>query len=128
MILWLNHIEMVLEKDGIDPLEVGISKLKGLALGGINTIHKEGNLTWHSFRQRLIEHYSNVSYALDAMFTYCHLMQGDGKPTTQYLATAQVVLECIHHTTKLSNIPGVGWDNLYLVRGLKVPYKKKGGK
>ena len=53
MIPWLDHIKMVVEKYGIDPLEVGISKLKGLALGNINVIHKEGNLTWYSFRQRL---------------------------------------------------------------------------
>ena len=45
MIHWLDHIEMVVEKTGIDPLKVGISKLKGLALGDMNTIHKEGILT-----------------------------------------------------------------------------------
>ena len=39
-ILWLDHIEMV----------AGISKLKGLALGDITVLHKEGNLTWYSFR------------------------------------------------------------------------------
>ena len=49
-ILWLDHTEMVAEKIGIDPLEVGISKLKGLALGNINAIDKEGHLTWYSFR------------------------------------------------------------------------------
>ena len=76
---------------------------------------------WYSFRQRLIKHYSNVPYAQDAMFAYTHLLQGDEKPTTLYLARAKVLLECIHHTTKLLRIPGVGWDNLYLVRGLKAP-------
>ena len=73
---------------------------------------------WYSFRQRLIEHYSNVPYTSDAMFTYSHLLQGDEEPITLYLARAKVLLECIHHTTKLSCIPGVGWDNLYLVRDL----------
>ena len=48
---WLDHIEMVAENTGIDPLKVGISKLKGLALGDITAIHKEGHLTWYSFRQ-----------------------------------------------------------------------------
>ena len=33
-----------------------------------------------------------------------------------------MLLECIHHTTKLSSIPGVGWDNLYLVKGLRAPH------
>ena len=70
---WLDHIEMVVEKTGIDPLEVGISRLKGLALGDINAICKEDNLIRYSFRQRLIEHYSDVLSALDAIFAYSHL-------------------------------------------------------
>ena len=45
-ILWLNHIELVAEMMGIDPLEVGISKLRGIALSDINTIHRESNLMW----------------------------------------------------------------------------------
>ena len=68
---------MVAEKTGIDSLEVGISKLKGLALGDINAIYKEGNLTWYSFRQRIIEHYPKVPYASNAIFMYSHLSQGD---------------------------------------------------
>ena len=48
---WSDHIEMVAENTGINPLEVGISKLQGLALGNITTIHKEGNSMWYSFRQ-----------------------------------------------------------------------------
>ena len=118
-ILWLDHIKMVAEKTGIDPLEVGISKLKGLALGDINAFHKEDHLTLYSFRQRLIQHYLNVPYVSNDMFTYSHLLQGSEEPTTHYLSGAKVLLECIHHTTKLSSIPGVGWNNLYLVRGLK---------
>ena len=76
-ILWLDHIELVTEKMGIDPLEVGISKLKGIVLGDINTIHKEGNLMWYRLRQRLIENYSNVPYVSDAMLhilTCCKVM------------------------------------------------------
>ena len=115
-IQWLDHIKMVDEKTGIDPLEVGISKLKGLSWGNIC---KEGNLTWYSFRHRLIEHYSNVPYESNAMFAYSHLSQSDEEPTAQYLIMAKVQLEHIHHTTKLSSISGTGWDNMYLVRGLK---------
>ena len=92
-IQWLYHIKMVVEKTGIDPLEVGIKKLNGLALGNINAICKEGNLTWYSFRQRLIELYSNVSYESNAMFVYSHLSQGDKEPTAQYLARAKALLE-----------------------------------
>ena len=87
-ILWLDHIEMIVEKTGLDPLEVGISKLKRLAIGNINTICKEGNLTLYSFRHRLIEHYSGMPYASDAMFTYSHLLQHYEEPITQYLARA----------------------------------------
>ena len=56
-ILWLDHIELVAEKMGIDLLEVAISKLQGTALGNINAMHKEGNLTWYRVRQRLIQYY-----------------------------------------------------------------------
>ena len=51
-------------------------------MGNINAILKEGDLTWYSFRQRLIEHYWNVPYMLDAMFMYSHLSQGHEEPTT----------------------------------------------
>ena len=37
----LDQVELVAERTGIDPLEVGITKLKGLALGDVNTICKE---------------------------------------------------------------------------------------
>ena len=74
---WLDHIELIAKKMGIDPLEVRISKLRRIAIGDINVIHKEGNLTWYKLRQMLIEHYSNVPYVSDAMFAYSHLSQGD---------------------------------------------------
>ena len=38
---WLGQVELVAERTGIEPLEVGISKQRGLALGYVNTIHKE---------------------------------------------------------------------------------------
>ena len=44
-ILWLDHIKLVAKKMGIDPLKVGISKVQGTALGNINAMCKEGNLT-----------------------------------------------------------------------------------
>ena len=103
----------------------GISKVKGLALGDITAIHKEGHLMWYSFRQWLIEYYSNVPYVSDAMYTYSHLSQGGEELTNCYLSRAKVLLMNIKHTTKLSSIPGVGWDNLYLVRGLKVLHMRR---
>ena len=51
----------------------------------------------------------------DAMYSYSYISQGNEEPTTQYLSRAKVLLECIYYTTKLSSIPGVGWDNPYLV-------------
>ena len=89
----LDHIELVAKKTCIDPLEVGIIKLKGIALGNINAIHKKGNLMWYRLRQRLTEHYSNVPYASDATFAYSHLSQGDDELTMQYLVRAKVLLE-----------------------------------
>ena len=47
---WLDQVRIVAERMGNDPVEVGISKLKRLALGDINTIRKEEGLTWHKFR------------------------------------------------------------------------------
>ena len=93
---WLDHIELVAKKTGVDPLKVEIGKLKGIALGDINAIHNKGNLTWYWLRQRLIEHYSNIPCASDAMFAYSDLLQGDDEPTTQYLVRAKVLLEHIH--------------------------------
>ena len=52
---WLDQVELVAERTGNDPIEVGISEFKGLALGDINMIRKEGGLTWHKCRQILIE-------------------------------------------------------------------------
>ena len=125
-ILWLDHIEMVTENTGINPLKVGISKLRGLALGSITTICKEGHLMWYGFRQQLTEHYSNMPYASDTMYAYSHLSQGVEEPTTQYLSRSKVLLEHSHHTTKLSSISGVGWDNLYLLRGLRALHMRRG--
>ena len=38
---WLDQVELVAERTGNDLIEVGISKLRGLTLGDINTIRKE---------------------------------------------------------------------------------------
>ena len=69
-ITWLDQFKLVAKRTGIDPLEVSISKLKGLALGDVNIICKEEDLLWHKFQQCLIEQYSNVPYTSDAMFAY----------------------------------------------------------
>ena len=70
---WLDHIKLVAKKMGIDPFKVGISWLQGTALGKINAMCKEGNLTWYKARQRLIEYYLNMPYASDVMFAYSQL-------------------------------------------------------
>ena len=117
---WLDQVEVVAKRTGIDPLEVGISKLKGLALGDVNTIHKEEGLSWHKFRQCFVEQYSNIPYTSDSMFAYSQIAQQDDDPTAQYLIRAKVLLECIHHTSKLSDISGVGLDNLSLASGATI--------
>ena len=58
------------ERTGNDPVEVGISKLKGLALGDINTIRKKEGLTWNEFRQILMGNYSDILYTSDVMVAY----------------------------------------------------------
>ena len=58
------------------------------------------------------------------MFAYSHLSQGK-EETAQYLVRTKVLLDHIHHTTKLADITCSSWDNLYLVHGLKVPHISK---
>ena len=119
---WLDHIEAFGKKTGFDPLEVGMSKLKGTALRDVNAIGKEGNLSYFQFCQLLIEHYSNIPYALDTLNADAHLIQGENEMVMQYLARAKVLLECFHHTSKLCNMPGSGYDNLYHVWGMHSPH------
>ena len=107
-ITWLNKVELVAERTGNDPVEVGISKLRRLAIGDINTITKEDSLMWYKFRQVLIENYSNIPYISDAMVAYTNLTQQDSKSTSQYLIRANVLLEHVNHTSKLSQISGKG--------------------
>ena len=99
---WLDQVELVAERTGIDPLKVGISKLKGLALGDISTFHEEEGLSWHKFTQCLIEQYSNVPFVPDTMFAYSKISQWDNESTTWYLVRAKVLLEWIQCTSKLS--------------------------
>ena len=53
---WLDHIEAIARKMGFDPLEIGMSKLKGMDLCDVNAISKEGNLSYFWFCQLFIEH------------------------------------------------------------------------
>ena len=69
-VLWLDHIKAVARKMGFDPLDVGMSKLKGTMLCTINAVSKAGDLSWFQFSQLLIEHYWNMLYALDVLNTY----------------------------------------------------------
>ena len=119
---WLNHIEGVSRKMGFDPLEIGMSKLKGTAVHDVNAANMEGTLLYFWFHQLLIEHYSNIPYVSDTLNTYAHLMQGENELITQYLTRAKVLLEHIHHNSKMCNIPGISCDKFYLVQGLCSPH------
>ena len=90
---WLDQVELVAERTGIDPLEVGISKLEGLALANINTVCKEEGLSWHKCRQCLIEQYFNVLYVPDTMLAYSKISQQHDESTTGYLVRAKVLFE-----------------------------------
>ena len=107
------------ERTGNDLVEVGISKLKGLALGDINTIRKEEGLMWHKFIQILIENFSNIPYMSDTMVAYTNLTHQDDEYTLQYLIRAKVLLEHMNHTSKLSQISGKGLNNLSVIQGLR---------
>ena len=97
-------------------------KLKGMAPHDVNTVSKEGTLSYFQFCQLLIEHYSNIPYALDALNTYAHILQGEHELIAEYLTRAKVLLECIHHNSKMCDILGFGHDKLYLVKGLYPPH------
>ena len=119
---WLDHIKAVARKMAFDPLEIGMSQCKGIALCNVNAISKEGNLLYFWFCQLLIEYYLNIMYASDPLNAYANLMQGENKTVTQPLVRAKILLECIHHTSKVCSIPGNSYDNLYLVQGLCSPH------
>ena len=104
----LDQVELVAERTGIDPLEVGISKLKELTLANIVTLCKEEGLSWHKLRQHLIEQYSNVPYVPDAMFAYSKKSQLDN--------------------FQLSEISGYGMGNLAHLQPLGTSYKEVGCK
>ena len=121
-ILWLDHVEGVTRKMGFIPLELGMNKLKGMALCDIKDASKEGTPSYFWFHQLLIEHYSNIPYVSDALNVYAYLMQGENESIAQYLTRAKVLLKCIQHNSKMSDIPGIGYDKLYLVQGLHSPH------
>ena len=110
------------KKMGFDPVEIGMSKLKGVVLNDINGASKEGTLSYFWFCQLLIEHYSNIPYVSDALNAYTHLAQGEHKSVTQYLSRAKVLLEHIHNISKMCKIRGVSYDRLNLVRGPHSPH------
>ena len=52
-------------------------------------------------------------------------MQGENESTAQYLTRAKVLLEHIHHNSKMCDIPGISYDKLYFVRGLHSPHARQ---
>ena len=105
-ISWLDQVEQVTERTDNDLVEVGMIKLKGLTLGNITTVRKEEGLTWHKFRQVLIENHSNIHYVSHAMVAYNNVTQQDNESTSQYLIRAKVLLEHINN-----NYPRyLAWD------------------
>ena len=49
------------------------------------------------------------------MVAYTQLMQQDDESTSQFLIRVKVLLECMNHTSKLSQISGKGLNNLALI-------------
>ena len=121
---WQDHIKSVTKNMGFGPVEMGMSKLKGTVLCNVSAASKEDTLSYFWFSQLLMEHYSNIPYASDALNTYAHLAQGKHELVTQYISKAKVLLEHIHNASKMCKIPGVGYDKLYLVRTLHSPHAR----
>ena len=119
---WLDHIESLARKIGFDLVEVGMNKLKGLVVCNINAASKEGTLLYSQFHQLLLEHYSNIPYASDALNTYVNLAHGKQESIMQYISRAKVLLKHSYNASKMCKIPGVSYDKLYLVRGLCSPH------
>ena len=74
---WLDHIESVTNKTGFNPVEIGMSKLKGMVLHDVNAARKEGTLSYFWFQQLFIEHSLNIPYVSDALNAYPHLAQAN---------------------------------------------------
>ena len=110
---------------GFDPVEIGISKLKGTVLHNVNADSKEGTLSYFQFHQLLIEHYSNIPNTSDTLNAYVHLAQGEHESITHYISRVKVLLEHIHNNSKMCEILGVGYDKLYLVGGLHSPHAQQ---
>ena len=51
----------------------------------------------------------------DVMVAYTQLMQQDDESTSQYLIRAKALVECMNHTSKLSQISGKGLNNLAVI-------------
>ena len=86
MILWLDQVEMISERNRTDLVEVGISKQVGIPLGNIITIKQgKGNLMCHKFHQVLTENYSDVPYVSDIFTCYLKIIQGEEESIVQYL-------------------------------------------
>ena len=119
---WLDHISAVPKKTDFDPVEIGMSKLKGMTLHDVNTASKEGSLSYFWFCQLLKEYYSNIPYESETLNAYAHLAQGEHESIAQYLTRAKVLLKCIHHNSRMCDIPGISYNKLYLVRGLHSPH------
>ena len=107
---------------GFNQVEIGMSKSKGMILHDVNAASKEVTLTYFWLCQLLIDHYLNILYVSATLNAYFHLAQGEHESIAQYLTRAKVLLKCIHHNSKMCNIPGIGYDKLYLVRGLDSPH------
>ena len=113
IIPWLDNIEAIAKKIGFNLLQIGMSKLKGMALCNVNAASKEGTLLYFHFCQLLIEHYLNVPYTSNTLNTYAHLMQGENESITQYVTKAKILLECI----LLECIPVIRYGKFTLFKG-----------
>ena len=65
-------------------------------------------------KKHVTSNYSEILYD-----THNILQQGNDESTEAYLHRAQVILECIHHTTNMSSISAIGTNHTKILTGLK---------
>ena len=119
---WLDHMEVVAERNNQTPLEVGMAKLKGAPLCDT---HKTHDLTWPQLRKLLIENYSDTPYISDVVVTYNRISQTKNKSVSQYLMHAKDYLEYIYHISRLSSMDSSGLNHISLVQDLSNSYVRR---
>ena len=82
--LWLEQVELLVERGTESAVEIAMAKLKGNPPRVISTLKKEsGSITWESLKNTLLKKYSDVPYRSNAVAKYFAIRQGEDESCTQ---------------------------------------------